>query len=219
MKKIFKRTVCFAAVICMLAAPVYVRAEEESYPTGLIWDDWETIEDNFDVSWFAESRIGDVDGDSRIKASDARLCLRASAQLEELSFAQQNAADVNSDDVVNSMDARLILRASAEIERLPDMTPDGYGKSFFTIGPLVSFSSTAYYWQAQYDEDVFEVREYRIVAQTLETGAIGNDCLHYFRVKVKNEELLKTGDKKITFKLSNGSGKDVIDEFCVAINY
>lgn len=59
---------------------------------------------------------GDVNGDTLVTASDARLALRYSAQLETLDENAFDAADYNSDGSVTSADARLILRVSAGLE-------------------------------------------------------------------------------------------------------
>lgn len=68
---------------------------------------------------FAALRSGDLDGDNKITARDARLCLRASASLEKLTSAQKQAADVDFDGRVTARDARRILRSSARLEPLP----------------------------------------------------------------------------------------------------
>jgi len=62
--------------------------------------------------------LGDVDGDGEISASDARLALRASVGLEDLSDSEVKAADVDGDGSISSADARLILRASVGLEDL-----------------------------------------------------------------------------------------------------
>ena len=54
----------------------------------------------------------DADGDGSISASDARLALRASVGLDELSRAQTLAADRDSSGKVEASDARAILRRS-----------------------------------------------------------------------------------------------------------
>ena len=64
---------------------------------------------------------GDVDGSGKVNASDARLILRASAQLETLDENQKKIADVNGDNKVNASDARTVLRMSAQIEELVEM--------------------------------------------------------------------------------------------------
>lgn len=55
---------------------------------------------------------GDVDGDSKVTASDARLALRCSVSLEKLNNKQTSAADINEDGKVTASDARSILRLS-----------------------------------------------------------------------------------------------------------
>ncbi len=59
--------------------------------------------------------LGDLNGDSRITAVDARLCLRASAELETLSEKQKAAADVLGNGKASAVAARIILQFSAEI--------------------------------------------------------------------------------------------------------
>ncbi len=56
---------------------------------------------------------GDVDGNGKVTAMDARLALRISAKLDEPTPEQLAAADFNSDGKVNAMDARNILRKAA----------------------------------------------------------------------------------------------------------
>ncbi len=61
---------------------------------------------------------GDIDGDGKISASDARLALRASVGLEKLTPAQEKAADIDKSTTITAADARLILRASVELEKI-----------------------------------------------------------------------------------------------------
>ena len=61
--------------------------------------------------------IGDIDGDGRITAYDARLVLRASAKLEKLTKDQALRADVDGDGKITAADARKILRVSAGLEK------------------------------------------------------------------------------------------------------
>ncbi|MBR5411086.1 MAG: dockerin type I repeat-containing protein [Clostridia bacterium] len=68
----------------------------------------------------AASRIfGDVDGDDKVTASDARLALRAAVQLDDhLTDIAKQAANVDGDDKITASDARLILRAAVSLEEL-----------------------------------------------------------------------------------------------------
>ena len=61
---------------------------------------------------------GDINGDGKITAQDARLALRASAKLEQLNATQTLAADINNDGNVYANDARSILRISARLESI-----------------------------------------------------------------------------------------------------
>lgn len=59
---------------------------------------------------------GDVNGDGKVTAADARTVLRASSGLEKLSSDEKKAADVNDDGKVTAADARTILRKSSGLE-------------------------------------------------------------------------------------------------------
>lgn len=78
---------------------------------------------SFAAPSFARRMLGDVDGNGSIESADARLALRASVQLENLSTEQMQAADADGNGLVESGDARLILRASVKLE-----DPAGWGK-------------------------------------------------------------------------------------------
>lgn len=60
--------------------------------------------------------MGDVNFDGRITAADARIVLRASANLELLTSAQISAADMNGDTRITAADARLVLRKAANLD-------------------------------------------------------------------------------------------------------
>lgn len=64
---------------------------------------------------------GDIDGNGRITAADARIVLRIAAKLDIADDAMRRLADVNGSGGVTSADARLILRVSAAIDNF-----DGY---------------------------------------------------------------------------------------------
>ncbi|MBR1810627.1 MAG: dockerin type I repeat-containing protein [Clostridia bacterium] len=65
---------------------------------------------------------GDINGDGTVNSIDARLALRAAAQLDRLTDEQKSAADVNHDGKVTAADARALLRYAA---RLTDSLPTG----------------------------------------------------------------------------------------------
>ncbi len=61
---------------------------------------------------------GDVDGNNKVNAMDARLALRAASKLDVLEGEAFTAADTTGDGRITAMDARAILRHSAKIELL-----------------------------------------------------------------------------------------------------
>ncbi len=88
-------------------------AEEDYIATGyrVNYEDINGIVTNYYVSV-----TGDVDGDGMVAAADARLILRAAAEMENFSNAQEIAADTDNDGKITAADARKTLRVSANIE-------------------------------------------------------------------------------------------------------
>lgn len=60
---------------------------------------------------------GDIDGDGKVTAEDARTALRAAVGLENLTAEQKKAADIDGDGKITSADAREILRESVGLEK------------------------------------------------------------------------------------------------------
>ena len=78
-----------------------------------------TVAESFAISKIGtKAKLGDIDGDGAITASDARLALRYAVKLEELKPAQKLVADVDFSKSVTAADARTILRAAVNIERI-----------------------------------------------------------------------------------------------------
>ena len=61
--------------------------------------------------------LGDVNGDGKVKANDARTALRAAAKLEKLDETAQKAADIDGNDKVTAAEARKILRFAAKLDK------------------------------------------------------------------------------------------------------
>lgn len=72
--------------------------------------------EGFDYAFIPVIIKGDVDGDGKIAAADARVALRASVGLESLSDWQTKAANVENNEKIDAAAARLILRASVGLE-------------------------------------------------------------------------------------------------------
>lgn len=75
-----------------------------------------SAEFNYTVAPRPQQLLGDVDGNGKVLAADARLALRAAAHLEILSESAAAAADVDFDGNVTASDARKILRVSAGLD-------------------------------------------------------------------------------------------------------
>lgn len=77
---------------------------------------------SFSTTSFAEGEgagdfvlVGDVDGNGKIETVDARLVLRAAANIDALSEDKIEAADANFDGVISLDDALIILKAAVDI--------------------------------------------------------------------------------------------------------
>ncbi len=69
-------------------------------------------------------RTGDVDGDGRVSAADARITLRLSAKIASAGTVGVTLyADANGDGKVTAADARIILRYSAKLENTTALSP------------------------------------------------------------------------------------------------
>ena len=78
---------------------------------------------------------GDVDENYSVTAADARLCLRAAAQLETLTEKQQKTADLDGTGEITSSDARQILRTCAGLDMLSITVNLEQGQNL-VVGPL-----------------------------------------------------------------------------------
>lgn len=65
-------------------------------------------------------KSGDLSGDGKISADDARLALRYSVDIEYYSEAHLKIGDINSDGMITALDARMLLRISVDLEKAPE---------------------------------------------------------------------------------------------------
>lgn len=85
------------------------------YPVKVVMGDF-TAEFEYTIAKRPEIRIGDINFDGNVNASDARLALRAASGIDTLASDAFLAADVNLDEKVNASDARKILRVAAGLD-------------------------------------------------------------------------------------------------------
>lgn len=129
-----KKIICAVLSLSMaLSLSVWAwAAEEESSETDISAPE-------ITYSW------GDLNGDNKITAQDARICLRAAAQLETLDKNQLYAADVFGTGEIISANARKILRVSANLDIFDDIKVQlGKGEQYTVYGLE---TSGAYTWQ------------------------------------------------------------------------
>ncbi|MBQ8209148.1 MAG: protease inhibitor I42 family protein [Clostridia bacterium] len=212
MKKIKKLSCLVLSLTIAVLCAVPVMAEDNLPSTGLIWDTWESYLENMNINTLyalTTQRKGDINGDGTITAADARLCLRAAAQLEELTEPQIDAADVNNKSGITSADARKILRISAGLDASENMTVETTADWGFIIGPLNGSGSGQYYWQCEIDYEGLSVTQ-----ESIDTpeGVDGASAKTFF---VFTPE--KPGKYTVTLKLADSKQENVVDEFQVNI--
>ncbi len=196
------------AVLCFVQAI----ADDKLPPTGLIWDTWESyLEDMNENTLYAltTQRKGDVDGDGKITASDARLCLRASVALEVLTEAQNVAADVNNSFDITSADARNILRTSVGLESENNMTIKTTSDWGFVFGPLKNAGSGRYFWQCEVESDGLIFTQENVDNTDGKDGA-SEDIFFVFTPD-------KTGEYTVIFKLANSTQEEILEEFQIKV--
>lgn len=163
MNKTLKKIISF--ILALVAASTFALttfAEESSidtgkYPTGLLApEEWELWHPEMSEPVCSTAMLsgeikpydtGDVNGDCKITAEDARSCLRACAKLETLSYEADNAAHVfNHWSKLTAADARAILRAAAKLDIIykQDCTIE-YGKAF-EVYDLLKDKDGKYNW-------------------------------------------------------------------------
>ena len=210
-RKVLSITV--ALFLLMSISAISAMAEDGSHSGGLIWDTWESITADLNEATlraFADQRTGDVDGDGRITAADARLCLRVSAQLEEIEYAQSVSADIDGNGKITSADARKILRFSASLDTPEAMSYEldlsGWG---FIIGPVKSTGSGRFYWQCEVDTEGLSFTEESVDNTDGKDGA----SPEYFFVFTAEKE----GSYTVTFTLADTAKSEIIDTFTINV--
>ena len=78
-------------------------------------DRFARVRDIFEYAFSIPAK-GDADGNGEISASDARLVLRASVGLEEVTYTVKTQGDTDRDGQLTASDARHILRAAVNLE-------------------------------------------------------------------------------------------------------
>jgi hypothetical protein len=66
--------------------------------------------------------LGDVDGDGKLTAADARRILRRAAKLTVFTMEEEKRADVDYDGKITAKDARKVLRVVAQLDTFEEVT-------------------------------------------------------------------------------------------------
>ena len=213
MKKLISLIMSFV-LVCLCVVSATAVTENGDYSTGLIPESWENIinddsENTF--SAFATARMGDVNGDGKISAVDARQCLQLAANRQlDISSKQEKAADVNCDRNINVIDARTILQmAAGEVKKDTVVTTNSdWG---VIIGPLQSSGSTPYSWECEECLEGLSVERKSFIVSD-DPEIIGGPVNQYFIFTPE-----KTGTYTITLKYTKVNQAEVLDEINVIL--
>ena len=133
MKNLLKKSLAvFIALLLLASLPVFSSANEEAtQPTDeLVYD---------------EAKMGDIDNNGLINASDARILLRCAVELEETTGYILLYGDFDKNNEINADDARIILRIAVRLDsvkcilhghenydviKAPTCTSEGYTQKF-----------------------------------------------------------------------------------------
>lgn len=142
---------------------------------------------------------GDVDGNGSVTAADARITLRCSVQLENLTGAKRTAADMDSDGKITAGDARKILRMSVGLFDTATITVQ-YGSDY--KGDYSSFETIRASYDADYSFPVVittnaDVTDFRIVG--LNFSYMQGSNMYYNANVIKNCGTFKAGEKLVVY--------------------
>lgn len=112
---------------------------------------------------------GDIDNNQKVNSADARLCLRAAANLETLTDKQIKSVDFDGTGKINSAKARLILRAAAKLDTLSYTVNVKEGQKI-VIGPYRDAGS--FRWAYSTDSEMTSIDMKR--ENNLPEGHVGN---------------------------------------------
>ena len=149
---------------------------------------------------------GDIDENNKVNSADARLCLRAAANLETLTDKQIKSVDFDGTGKINSANARSILRAAAKLETLSYTIKVVTGQNII-VGALQH--SGVYFWECKKDSDNLFVD--LVIEDTVPPDVIGGcDDMFYiinsesvgeFKISF-NQQCPWTSDVNISFNLN-----------------
>ena len=132
MKNVFIKTViplilAFITVISVGAQPS-VTGDNEFFSEVVSED---VSEENIVID---TEHFGDINDDGKINAADARMLLRCSAKIEEITYIVRSRGDYNRDGLINASDARSGLRVAAMLDSI-ECIFNGHTYEKYTVRP------------------------------------------------------------------------------------
>lgn len=210
MKKFISLVMCFALIVIGILPAFAVTVNGKDYGMGMIPESWEDIIDDESENTFstlAIVRIGDVNGDGRISAIDARQCLLLADDEYDMFSRQHQAADINIDGVISSIDARWILQMALGMRTRDAVVTRNLSRGVI-VGPLQRPGSAQYLWEYEINADGLRVAEKNFAV----SGEADSSINQYFIFTPE-----KAGTYTINLKYANAEGTETLDEFNVIL--
>ena len=180
-----KKFICALLAIILVLTPVSAFAAEDTNPM--------------------EIKMGDINLDGKISASDARLALRCSAKLDSAENISMLSIDADGDGRISAADARYILRVSAKLAKFT-IGFDGDGLPCF----LEALHSNVYYLDiSNYDSTTKSSLEFEVARKNDNIYMMSDDeeMMNSFVTDGDSLNITKCGimvsNKKIYFLMGN----------------
>lgn len=214
MKKLISLFMCIILIVFSFIPVFAVTINGKDYGMGLIPESWEDIIDDESENTyftFATVRTGDVNGDGKVSAVDARHCLQlvAGKQLD-ISIKQEKTADVNRDGNISAIDARAILHMALGMKTVDTVATTELDWGLI-IGPLQTAGSGKYLWECEINVDGLSV-EQKCFYVPDDPEFVGGPSNQYFIFTPE-----KIGTYTIRFELSDPKQTEILDEFNVIL--
>lgn len=169
--------------------------------------------------------LGDINSSGKIEAADARIALRASVNLEQLSDNEAFIADIDGNNSVTAADARLILRMSVNLEKLiyADTQPENssFEVHFIDVGQadsaLVLCDGKSLLIDGGNVEDSSLVVSYLLSHNIDSLDFVINTHAHEDHVGGLNGPLNKFTVKERIFAPATGASTDCYNDFLAAV--
>ena len=213
-------SVLLSVIIVVSCVPVLASAYNKGADAPVWWDFIPGLTDILPFQRYT-FRLGDTNGDGKVTAADARICLRASAHLEKIGSENVEdgtadlkrvlAADYNCDGKITASDARSILRVSAKLEKMPEMTINTEVNTEFNVVGLRAEYGEDYAWHAECANGKDVLKE--LIDDPADVGVEGPTG-YWYQLNAS-----EPGEYTVNFEFRSKTDNSVADSFTITFVY